>query len=174
MSQTAYVQGPNPAFQGQLGDGNAAGRDITSRANEEASDVPFGIGVIPGTDFITQFLLPPSTGFIFLGVLIHNHQEDNRAFTLDGGLGTEVSGNILRKGRVWVLAEETIVPGTSAVFIRHTASGGSDQPGAFRTDADTATADAVTEGAEYLDYFAVAGLAHAATGLALVDLNLPV
>lgn len=46
---------------------------------------------------------------------------------------------VLRRGRIWVLAETDLARWTHP-FVRHTASGGNTNLGGFRADADTATA----------------------------------
>ena len=46
---------------------------------------------------------------------------------------------VMRKGRIWVITEEAVTP-ASPVFVRFASGGGGTQLGAFRDDADTATA----------------------------------
>lgn len=174
MVQTTYSVTADKAFAGLLGDGSDGVRDILSRASEEASAHPFGVGVtVTGaTDPVTQYLLPAATGFTFLGVVAHTHALDNRALTLDNGVENGDTVDVVRKGRIWVPVEQTVTPFTSVPFLRHTANGPTDQPGFFRTDADTANADSVAANCQFIDYFAVAG-DHGQVGLALLDVHLP-
>jgi len=60
-----------------------------------------------------------------------------------------------RKGRFWVLSESDVTDG-APVFIRFATGAGGSQKGAFRKDADTATA-AQLPGAVYRGTYAVAG-----------------
>lgn len=48
--------------------------------------------------------------------------------------------NVLRRGRVYVLSEETNIATGDAVYVRHTAGAG-EQKGSFRNDADGTDAD---------------------------------
>ena len=78
-----------------------------------------------------------------LGVVMHSHAIVSKEDGLDAGYGAKETANVLRKGYVWVVIEETVAIG-DAVYFRHTASGGNTKLGAFRNDADTATADQLT------------------------------
>jgi len=99
-----------------------------------------------------------------LGVVMHSHATVSKEDGLDAGYAQRETANVLRKGYIWVVIEETIAIGDS-VFFRHTASGGNTKLGAFRNDADTATCDQVTN-ARW-----VKG-GSAAEGLALLELTL--
>jgi hypothetical protein len=159
MSQTTYNTEFAQAFPGLIADA-ADPKDILSRANEESANVPFGLAVVPGTDGAEQFLLPSATGQVCLGVLAHRHQrEDVEADGLNEG---EV-GDVLKRGRIWVVTEEAVAV-DSPVFFRHTAPG-VEQVGAFRTDADTANADEITS-ARWV-------AATSAAGIAQLDISLP-
>lgn len=140
MTQTTYDAEAAVAFPGMLVDTDAAMRSSISRANEETAAVGYGLGVMFGTDPETQFLLPASTGFEFAGILVHSHaREDVEAVGPVEGELTE----LVRKGRLWVTVEETIVT-TDDVFLRHTVNGGLD-PGGWRKDLDTDKADQITQ-----------------------------
>jgi hypothetical protein len=86
---------------------------------------------------------PSATGQKPLGVVMHSHATVSKEDGLDAGYATKETANVLRKGYIWVVIEETVAIG-DAVFFRHTAGGGGTKLGAFRNDADTATADAIT------------------------------
>jgi len=159
MSQTVYNTEFAQAFPGLIADA-ATPPDILSRANEESSNVPFGLAVIPGTDGFEQFLLPSATGQVCLGVLAHAHnREDPEADGLNEG---EV-GDVLKRGRIWVVTEEA-VDVDSDVYFRHTVNT-TEQIGAFRTDADTDKADQITN-ARWV-------AATSAAGIAQLDISLP-
>jgi hypothetical protein len=171
MSQTAYTQEPERAFQGMLADSKEA--DIITRAFEGAGGSPFGVAFEEGTTPAEQVAPTTLTGFNFVGVGAHRHNRDTFTQALDIGIDDEDAVNVLRKGRIWVPIEQAVVPHTSAVFIRHTVNGGLDQLGAFRIDADTARADDHSAVAEWLDSITIAGLPHTFVGLGLLSLNLP-
>ena len=112
--------------------------DIISKA-AEGSDINFGLAVVRGTGD-DQAKLPSTTGQAFMGITeyttawaanasdVHLYQENREM-------------NIVDFGRVYAICEDGCVPG-DAVFYRHTTGTGTTI-GAFRTDADTATADEV-------------------------------
>jgi hypothetical protein len=142
MSQTSVsIQAPL-AFPGMLGD---PGKDNyhLSLALEDVVDAPFGLGYMLGTNPETQFILPAGAG-TFAGVLIHRHQTQARDQFTSGGAGggtgikTGEPGDLLRKGRVWVVTGELVVAGEPA-FVRHTTA----NFGEFFNDDQTATAQAV-------------------------------
>lgn len=153
MAQLTYTEAPAVAFPGLLVDMDAAARRSISRANEETAAVAYGTGVALGTDPEVQFELPAATGFLFGGVLVHSHgREDVEAV----GPVQDEPAELLRTGRVWVIVEEAVAVGDD-VFLRHTANGGL-LPGGWRTDADTANADQITN-ARWLTAAALGGLA---------------
>jgi len=162
MSQTSYSIQAAQAFRGLLGD---SGHDmyLVSRAVEEAAGVPAGVMLTVGTDPVTQAKLPAATGEVLAGVVAHQQARDN--LELAGNLMLEDGepASLVRRGRVWVVVEEAVTPGDD-VYFRHTAPG-TEELGAFRTDADTANADQVV-GASWLSTTAGAGIA-------LLEINIP-
>lgn len=161
MSQTAYAIDPDQAFRGLA----EKIESTQSRANGAGAAVGFGIMVrADSVNPVEQFELFGGASEVPLGVLVHNQAQENPA--LAGALGVDEleEATVLRRGRVWVVVEEAISIGDD-VFFRHTAGGGGTEIGAFRTDADTATADQVTQ-AEWLSETAGAGVA-------LLEINLP-
>lgn len=155
MSQTSYSIQAADAFAGQLGD-PAADAHIRSMANEEASAVEFGLGVVAGTDPEAQFLKPSAGGQTLLGVLVHQHSQE----VAESGLSNGETGGVMSKGRIWVQVDEAVVAG-DPVFVRHT--GAAAAIGKFRNDADTANADAVPN----------ARFVKGGSTVALLELNLP-
>lgn len=139
MSQTSYsIQAPL-AFAGLLGDGNADAH-IRSLANEDAALAPFGIGYALGTDPETQFEAFAAAD-TFAGVLAHRHQTEQRAQFGSGGSGGATGlqqdevGDIVTKGRVWVVTNELVVAGEPAFVVNAAANFGE-----FRNDATNAQA----------------------------------
>lgn len=154
--QTSYAAEHAVAFEGQRADFGLV--DVISKVAE--ADLPFGLAAIRGTAD-NQAILPSATGGSFLGVT-----EYTTAWAADAADVHQYEqyreANILTFGRVWVICEDGCSPGDAA-FFRHTAGAGGTVIGSFRTDADTATADAVPGGT--FETTAAAG------GLALLKLR---
>lgn len=159
MSQTTYSADPSKAFPGMV---DAGPTDSLSRANGQGAEMDFGLAVSPdAVNGDTQF--EEYDGSTVLGVLRHEHQ------LAEAGVSSVASlaeASVLTKGRVWVKIEETIAVG-DPVFVRSAAGGGGSEIGAFRNDADTATAIELTSGARWVQG------GTAAEGVALLELNLP-
>lgn len=144
MSQTSVsIQAPL-AFAGLLADGPGKDMFLTSLALEDVVDAVFGLGYFLGTNPETQFILPAGSAGTFAGVLAHRHQTEQRAQFGSGGSGgatglkTGEVGDLVRRGRIWVVTGELVVAGEPA-FVRHTTA----NFGEFFNDAQTATAQAV-------------------------------
>lgn len=164
MSQTAYSVDPAAAFRGLLGDPSADAFSL-SRSNGAAAAVGFGIGVREdGANPESQFDIFSATGQELTGILVHRHDQQDPSLAGVGGVALLEDAKLLRKGRVWVPIEENIAVG-DAVFYRHTSGGGGTEIGAWRNDADTASADQLTN-AKWLK----GGLSG---GVALLEVNLP-
>ena len=166
MSQTSYTVDPAVGFRGLLAD-PGADKFAISLANGAAAAQGFGVAVRrdaanPGE----QFDVFSATGQAVAGVLVHTQSLQNPSLAGVGGVALLEEATVLRKGRVWVPIEEDIAVG-DPVFFRHTAGGGGTEIGAFRNDADTASADALPE-ATWLQGGTAAG-----DGIALLELNLP-
>lgn len=166
MSQTAYTVNPAVGFRGLLAD---PGMDkfTISLANGAAAAQGFGIAVRrdaanPGE----QFDIFDATGQDVAGILVHTQSQQDPTLAGAGGVALLETASVLRRGRIWVPIEEDIAVG-DAVFFRHTAGGGGTEIGAFRNDADTASADALTE-STWLQGGTAAGDA-----VALLEVNLP-
>ena len=159
MPQLDYEDQENiPAVKGGLAD--SAFHDIVGR--RAAAAVGFGLGLIKT---VTEGLaaLPSATGFKFEGIALQALKEIPRA---TGIAIWEIDEEIpvLKKGRIWVYAEEAVNP-TLAVFMRHTTAT-TELPGDFRTDADTAKADDISSVASWVSTTTGAGLA-------LLEINVP-
>jgi hypothetical protein len=139
--------------------------------------VPFGTFLtqdtnITGTGAYNIARLPNAaiditTERLGLGVSIHEQATEN-ALASSGaaevGYRTQSTMSLLRKGLIWVQVEDAVVPG-GEVFVRFVAGAGGTQLGAFRSDADTASAGALPN-ARYKS-------GASAGGLAQLDINLP-
>jgi FAD/FMN-containing dehydrogenase len=164
MSQTAYTEQAAVAFAGLIADSPGFDMFIQSLANEDVADAAFGLGYFLGTDGEKQFVLPAGSAGTFAGVLAHRHQTEQRGLFTTGGAGgstglkTGEPGDMVRRGRIWVVTGELVAAGDPA-FVRHTTA----NFGEFFNDAQTATAQAVN------GRFA----AVASATLALLELNEP-
>lgn len=160
--QLVYNEVADDGFAGLLGDAGE-GQFLISRAFEGVAAIAFGLGVIYGTDPDKQFDRFSGAGTL-AGILAHKQNRSQPALATTLGIVQTETASLVRNGRIWVVTEEPIVVG-DAVFVRHTTGGGGTQIGAFRNDADTATAQSVPE-ASWLK-------SGSTTGIALLQINLP-
>jgi hypothetical protein len=131
--QTTYNTSLTAGFAGESASGFSP-QDVASAFNEETSAHPFGILLKKGTaDNQTKLY---TQGATVAGLAMHTHAFDNRKLTGTNGVDTLERLNVMRRGKMWVLAEGTVVKG-AAVYARHTSDGGSNtQLGSLRADAD--------------------------------------
>jgi hypothetical protein len=89
----------------------------------------------------------------------------SQSVVTDTGYETGMAVAVVKKGNIWVIAEEAVSPGDT-VHVRHTANGtGKTEIGAVRNDTDSSTCSALAY-AEVLDY-------DSTTGLAMIAINRP-
>lgn len=154
MAQTTYNTDLAIGFEGQLQE--SPNRDCLSRVWENATSAPYGIAVARGTDPDLEVDHAPDAAGDILGVLSHSHANEVGADDLNQADQGKLV-NVLHQGRVLVKVEDACTP-ASSVFVRVAAGGGGTQLGAFRTDADTATARAAS-GMRFLTSAGAGGLA---------------
>lgn len=132
-------------------------------ANVATITIPFGRGVVNVAAATERSAaLPTATGFVFAGVneRIHSGVDPTNASPADdiGATSPFQDMTVIKEGEVIVEVDEAVTE-ASAVFLRHTAGGtGAGAPGTWRTDADTARADAVAN-ARFVSRTTGAGLA---------------
>lgn len=173
MSQTSYAEQFTVGQLGQLADQGFT--DKVSRYS--AAVIPFGrlvaLDTNPGKVKLpaaaTDILDANSESRPVEGIVISTQAIQEQATNTLGVANANVPAypigynfSVLRKGRVWVWAEEAVTP-ADQVFVRHTAAG-NNKPGNFRQDADTANA-ALLKGARFMSTTTGAGLV-------LVEINL--
>lgn len=115
-----------------------------------------------------QFVQPTGSAGVFIGILKHTHAiEQSQVVVGAAGLPVNHPGAVMRRGRIWVVAETVIDDVTDGVFYRHTTPGAAPEfLGRFRNDADTADATLIPE--------ATWGRITTAVGqLTFIELNLP-
>jgi hypothetical protein len=133
MSVQTSFGNPSPGVPGMLAD--TGPHDIITRVAEEA--LAFGSFVKYDDDSCE---LPDSSGEVTgngRGIALVDP-------TKKSGTGYEIGDlvQILVDGRAWV-ASENALTALTAPFVRHTAGAGGSTKGAFRSDADTASATQV-------------------------------
>lgn len=145
MPQTTVTSAPAKAHPGMLADGKVPHDVISARVDRAAGIAP-GLGVVrtANGDFAGELPTATFLAAAFLGISVHSHKalldpssDDNEVYE------DEETMPVLRHGRVWVEVEDAFSAGDAA-FVRFEAGAGGTQLGAIRTDADTASAVAVT------------------------------
>lgn len=115
-------------------------QDIESRINT-ASEVKFGCVVTKGAS--TDEIVHPDAAAeitdekLVRGVVVASHEMESKNDGQAPGYVPKSVVPVMRKGRIWVLAEDTITEGTSTVNVRFAANGGNTQLGALRGAADS-------------------------------------
>jgi hypothetical protein len=121
--QTTFNRYPDLAQAGLLADNG--GKDMVSRAAE--GEIPFGRLASLGTDKDNQVKLPASATDIttvlnVMGVsVLDQHYVQNPALSAAGKADKEAL-DVLRKGRIFVQAEQAVTP-SSDVYVRYAALG---------------------------------------------------
>ena len=137
MVQNSYDLEHAEGFVGQFADLQLT--NVISRSVETA-EIDFGLAVVRGTAD-DQCILPSATGQSFLGITARTIAGDADTAG-DRKYQVNESANILDEGVIYAICEDGCSPGDD-VFFRHTTGTGS-VIGALRTDADTATADQIS------------------------------
>lgn len=115
-------------------------------ANGTPEPIPFGLAVVKRTGAGTtdrSCTLPSAAGETFLGVVERTPSNIDPLGAYAGDRAAPFSTLSVGQTGTWLVQVETAVAAEDPVFFRHTATG-SQQVGAWRNDADTATADEVT------------------------------
>lgn len=143
MSQTSVSAAMTPAIAGGLYQ-NEPSSQIDSGQNEEGTNaLAFGTVVARGTTE-RGYIQPAGATDVLksCGVLLHSHAYarayDGTSATGDlSSTGVLPKGklNVLRRGRVWMTAEQDLARGDRSLRVRHTAGAGGSVIGAIRKDA---------------------------------------
>lgn len=137
--QNAVNQYPNARYEGQIDKatvGSNQGRYIL-----KDGVVGFGLAVVQGTND-DEVISPTATGGQFRGVTVRNLDVNNNDSNVANYLQDKPI-TIRNFGYITVKTEVAVTK-DDPVYFRHTANGGLTTIGAFRNDADTTNADAVT------------------------------
>ncbi len=130
-------------------DANYIGQIDTAQISNEVtaklvnSNAAFGLGLVATTN-ANEAALPSVTGGRMIGVSTRKHSVSS-VYNDANGVGYTENGGIAINNLGYIIAqvELPVVKGTN-VFLRHTLNGATTLVGAFRSDADTANADEVT------------------------------
>ncbi len=158
IPQTSYSATGTAAIKGQLADNGF--HDVVSYYSEEASEeMPFGVMLQQGTA-VNGALLCNATDDNLIGILLHSNAYNQPNELGDEGLLPGMTLNVLRKGRVWVYAEEAVGP-ASTVLLRVVGTNGTpgDQVGDFRDTADDSDTIDCSAFARFITSTSGAGLA---------------
>lgn len=166
MPQTSYPQDMGLSFEGAAADGSSDSFRATKTNTAAASF--FGRACLLVVTDGDQFVQPTGSAGVFLGVLQHSHAiEQSQVVAGAAGLPVNHPGAVIRRGRVWVVAETIIDDLNDGVFYRHTTPGADPEAlGRFRNDADTADATLIPD-ARWVRVTTATG------ALTVIELNLP-
>lgn len=171
--QTVHSINQPAAHPGLIADSGLV-QDVLS-ALVETDSIPVGVMCVVGTDTgadgdTPQARLPAAATDLAAGVALGVAMYD--ASKVPGNYEDTDSIPLVRKGRMWVLAENdmAIVPGAQC-FVRHVAGMG-EQLGAFRADADGMDAAAIPN-CVFRSTSMVVTFQADQYRIALVELNLP-
>lgn len=154
MSQTSYsINIPAVSYPGQLAD-NMEARDVLS-CLAVAAALAYGILVVRDAANVGGFdqlaaKAPSLTTDISvmgspIGVVLADQARAQNPAVASAQYPINSAVPVLRKGRVWVSAETAMTDGANP-FVRFAAGAGGSQLGAFRNDADTASAVQMSSG----------------------------
>jgi hypothetical protein len=149
MAQLSYTQFPDVALEGMVAD-TQLNKDIVSKIAGASEVIPYGHLVVQDSaenDAVVK--LPTVTAEVTdgraIGVAISDVSREASAIggSANTGYGEEDAVPVLRRGRIWVITEDAVTVVGTPAFARFASGGGGTVLGAFRTDADTATAVAL-------------------------------
>jgi hypothetical protein len=144
--QTSYGTTMPAAFSGQLADNSA--NECIAMYNGAAAEIAFGRAVKFGAaDY--EAILPSAETDKIVGIVVHSHAY-TKGFTGAelGSTGVVENGNltVLRKGRIWVIAEDAVTRG-DRLWVRAVAGGDPEfLGGLLNADDSTDTIDCTNQG----------------------------
>ena len=165
--QTTYPFDFQKAVEGLSADASTDSFRLT--AVNIAAESFFGRAALAVAAEGDEFVQPTGSAGVFLGVLQWTSSVEPGQITgiLGEGLPINKPGAIMRRGRIWVIAEDVVSDITVGVFYRHATPGALPEAfGRFRTDADTAAATVIPEARWVRTTSAVGELVE-------IELNLP-
>lgn len=127
MSQTNYNE-QAVAFAGLLAEGFEPNLKVSALQGEVSAEIPFGYFVkqstppVAGGPTPTIVALPSAGTDDIAGCVIHSHDYDKRLDLGDTGVKPKRILNLLRKGRIWAMADKAVTF-DDEVYVRYTAAG---------------------------------------------------
>ncbi len=134
MQTTPPTVAPPIGREGLIADSGT--KHVDSRLVELAAGLKAGRVVVKGTGD-QQVLLPTTTGEVTGGtarITLYDAMHEPFSPSTDTEYGDKQAVPALRRGQVWMLAEDAVAPGGD-VFVRFVATGG-EELGRVRSDAD--------------------------------------
>ena len=133
--QTSISVAPALGYAGMV-DAGAPNYFVTGRNDEASASIPFGKAVVwdpssPATDI--SVTLPANQTDPVMGIVAFSQRHSRAWVGADGNTYGELDAtglrpgtimNVLRKGRILVVAASTVVAGVSKLYVRRTATGG--------------------------------------------------
>lgn len=141
MSQTSYGMSQDVAVAGLPASASGAAVNIQTY-NNPVDIVRFGHAVAKVTGDENGIEQPDGSGSVIVGVVVRDQSLEYDA-DAENQHAADSDVAVMRRGQIYVYCEEAVTP-DSAVYVRYTANGGLDHLGAFRTDADSSKALALT------------------------------
>lgn len=133
--QTSHPRVQPLAQAGTIADPSFVKHADSLRNDHASAEIPFGVMVAASSDPGDGALPLTATDNVLAGIVVYDHAYARLAELGDTGLKPDVVMTVLKRGRIYVLPEETVVPG-GAVRVRAVVTG-SEVAGAFRTTADS-------------------------------------
>lgn len=169
--QTSYIQPMVVALPGMLDRPLGGTQEVESKTvgAAVATGIPEGVGltrVADDTVKLPALAADITANFQGIAVRLTAREPHNATVIVDDGTGMYVAKDqipCLRTGVIYVNVEGTVAQ-DGAVYCRYAAGAGGSQLGAFRADADTATA-AIVPNAKYLEGRTGAGLVRVRLGV---------
>lgn len=137
--QTSYSIDQAAGRPGQIADSSIV-QDIETFKNP-AAEVKFGCVVTRGA--ATDEIVHPDAAAevtdekVVRGIVVASHEMESKNDGQAPGYVAKSVVPVMRKGRIWTVAEDIITEGTSTVNCRIAANGGNTQLGALRGAADS-------------------------------------
>lgn len=165
LPQLIYPLDMALSFEGAAADGSQDSFRISATNTAAASF--FGRACLAVTTDGDQFVQPTGSAGVFLGILQHSHAIEQGQVTAGGaGLPVNHPGAVVRRGRVWVVAETVIADTTAGVFYRHASPGADPEFFGRLSDTDDVNTTAILN-ARWVRVTSAVG------ALTIVELNLP-
>ena len=168
IPQLTYNLDMDLSFEGAGFDGSQDSYCRSASNNAAASF--FGRACLAVATAGDQFVQPTGSAGEFIGILKHTHAIEQSQVTAGAaGLPINHPGAVMRRGRIWVVAENEIDDLTKPVYYRHATAGALPEAlGRFRADDDGASGDVtIIVGAKWVKVNTAVGM------LAVIELNLP-